>query len=296
MTDERLTLSLADARDVGNGEWAFGSQPDFNQVVFYRPDGPSSSLRLLTLAVPIGDATLPPVPFAGGLLVPLKDGTIVSIDPLSGGQRAQAFHPSVATGTVTQWVSPAVLDATQEFVIASAGGQMYRVGLKDKSQLTELNARQLDVQLVGPLAAVGAACFGTVRSGTADVVTGFATADLTTAQQWPLGGRLRWGPQRVGDSVLLATETELVCLDAAQQRWKTALEHAPLVGQALLKDSHVLLATADGFVLRVDAASGKVLAAVDVGEPLAFGPVLYGDRLLVASPSGVVYVVSIPSA
>ncbi len=295
VTDERLTLSLADARDVGNGEWAFGSQPDFNQVVFYRPDGPSSSLRLLTLAVPIGDATLPPVPFAGGLLVPLKDGTIVSIDPLSGGQRAQAFHPSVATGTVTQWVSPAVLDETQEFVIASASGQMYRVGLKDKSQLTELNARQLDAQLVGPLAAVGAACFGTVRSGTADVVTGFATADLTTAQQWPLGGRLRWGPQRVGDSVLLATETELVCLDAAQQRWKTALEHAPLVGQALLKDSHVLLATADGFVLRVDAASGKVLATVDVGEPLAFGPVLYGDRLLVASPSGVVYVVSIPS-
>jgi outer membrane protein assembly factor BamB len=190
-----------------------------------------------------------------------------------------------------------VLDEAQEFVIASVSGQMYRVGLKDKSQLTELAARQLDAQLFGPLAAVGTVCYGTVRSGTADVVTGYATADLTTAQQWPLSGRLRWGPQRVGDSVLLATETELACLDAAQQqRWKTALEHTPLVGQALLKDSQVLLATADGFVLRVDAASGKVLAAVDVGEPLAFGPVLYGDRLLVASQSGVVFVVSIPSA
>ncbi|MHB8970355.1 MAG: outer membrane protein assembly factor BamB family protein [Pirellulaceae bacterium] len=297
VTDERLTLSLTDASDVGNGEWAFAAQPDFNQVVFYRSVNPDSSLRLLTLAVPIGDATLPPVPFAGGLLVPLKDGTLVSFDPLSGGQRPQAFHPSVAMGMVTQWNPPALMDGGQELIIANTRGLMYRVGLRDQSQLAELSSRQLDGQLVGPLAAVGAACYGIVRSGTADVVMGFAVADLTTAQQWPLSGRLQWGPQRVGDCVLLATDTELVCLDGAQQqRWKTGLPHAPLVGQTLLKDSHVLLATADGFVLRVDPASGNVIAAVDVGEPLAFGPVLYGDRLLVAGQSGVVFVLGIPSA
>ncbi|MHB8867125.1 MAG: hypothetical protein ACYC6N_32585, partial [Pirellulaceae bacterium] len=306
VTDERLTLALVDPRDVGNGEWSFASQPDYNQVVFYQPGPQDRGLRLLTLPVPIGEATLPPVPFAGGLLVPLKDGTIVSLDPVSGGPRAQAFHPAVTTGMDTQWNPPAVLEAAgaddragpdngQEFCIASAGGLMYRVGLRNNSQLTELASRQVDTPLVGPLAALGAACYATVRSGTTDTVMELALADLATVQQWPLSARLQWGPYRVGDCILLATDTELICFDGAPQpRWKMGLEHVPLVGQALLRDSHLFLAAADGFLLRIDPVSGTVLAAVDIGEPLASGPVVYGDRLLVAGQSGVVFVVNIP--
>ena len=106
-TDERIVLSLTEAADVGNGEWSFGVAPTFSQVVYYRGDHPDGPLRLATLAIPIGDAMLSPVPFAGGLLTPIKDGTVTCMDPVSGGPKLQPFHPSVPTGIATQWNVPA---------------------------------------------------------------------------------------------------------------------------------------------------------------------------------------------
>ena len=95
------------------------------------------------------------------------------------------------------------------------------------------------------------------------------------------------GRSRCGDMVLLATETELVCWGGeADPRWKTPLEHAPVVGRPLVDAGHILLASGDGFVTRIEAASGKTLAAVPAGEPLSAGPVPYGDKLLVAGQGG----------
>jgi outer membrane protein assembly factor BamB len=296
-TDERIVLSLTEAADVGNGEWSFGVAPTFSQVVYYRGDHPDGPLRLATMAIPIGDAMMSPVPFAGGLLAPIKDGTVTCMDPVSGGPKLQPFHPSVPTGTATQWNAPAVLDGGQEFVIANARGQIYRVGLKDRTQLAELGARSLESEVVGPLAATGAACYLATRSGDADTLVGLAAATLATAQQWPLTGRLQWGPIRVGDSVWVATETECMSVDSShQQRWKVPLEHSPPIGQPLVIGGVVWLATVDGFLLKLDPATGVVSSAVDVGEPLAAGPVTYGERLLVAARSGAVLMITPPGA
>ena len=155
----------------------------------------------------------------------------------------------------------------------------------------------MEGDVVGPWAAVGSACYGVLRSGTEDVVVAYALPEVTAAQQWPLTGRLLWGPQRVGDVVLLATEKELMCLDGAlQQRWKTPLDHGPVIGQALRVDTQVWLSAEDGFIWRIDAATGNIAATVEVGEPLASGPVVYGDRLLVAGQSGVLFNVGTPES
>ena len=254
-------------------------------------------MRLLTLTVPLGAATAEPVPFAGGLLVPLQDGNVMVIDPVSGGERLHAFHPSVPLGTATLWSRPVVLDSGQEFVIANNHRLIYRVGIgeRDGKALTELGGKTLDGDVAGPWAAVGNACYGVLRSGSGDVLAAYALPEIAVAQQWPLNGRLLWGPQRVGDVVLLATDKELMCLDGAlQQRWKTPLDHGPVVGQALWVDTQVWLSTEDGVIWQIDAATGGIAATIPVGEPLASGPVMYGDRLLVGGQNGVLLSVSIP--
>ena len=68
------------------------------------------------------------------------------------------------------------------------------------------------------------------------------------------------------------------------------------VGQPLVSGSSVWLATVDGFLLKLDPATGVVSSAVDVGEPLAAGPVAYGERLLVAARSGAVLIITPPGA
>jgi outer membrane protein assembly factor BamB len=296
--DERLVLSLTEAVDCGDGQWAFSPPEGYNQLVFYRLGNPDEVLRLLTLTVPAGAATAEPVAFAGGLLVPQRDGTVALIDPVTGGERMHAFHPATALGTATQWTRPAVLDGGQEFLIADNHRTVFRVGVKDASgkTLAELANKQLDGDTAGPWATVSNACYGVLRSASGDTLTAYTLPDATAAQQWPLAGRRVWGPEQVGDVVLLATDKELTCVDGtAQQRWKTPWDHGPLVGKALRIDSQVWVSTENGLLCRIDLATGSVGATVETGEPLASGPVKFGERLLVGGRSGVLLNVSIPS-
>jgi hypothetical protein len=55
-----------------------------------------------------------------------------------------------------------------------------------------------------------------------------------------------------------------------------------------------LLASQNGIVWRAEAATGKELAKVDAGYPLATGPVLCGQKLLVGGHDGTLYEVRQP--
>ncbi len=298
LRDERLVLSLAEGIEAGDGQWVFAPPQGYHQLVFYQPGAGQEPLRLLTLTVPAGAATCQPVPFAGGLLVPQQDGNVTLVDPVTGSDRMHAFHPSTPLGDTTRWSRPAVLDGGQEFVIATSYHALYRVGIHDVGgkALAELASRQVEGEVISPWAAVGSCCYGVLRSSAGDQVAGYALPDLTPASPVPLAGRLAWGPERVGDVVLVASEAELICMDGTlQQRWKTPLEHGPVVGRALRSDAHAWLCSADGFLCRIELADGNLVETVAIGEPLASGPVLYGDRLLVAGRSGVLWNVAVSS-
>ncbi|MCU0961590.1 MAG: PQQ-binding-like beta-propeller repeat protein [Pirellulaceae bacterium] len=294
--DERLMLSLAATCDLGNGQRVLSPRDGYTQLVVYQPAQAEQPLRLLTLAVPAGEATTEPVAFGGGLLVPLRSGSVRLVDPVSGADQARPFLPSVPTGTATTWNLPAAYTAATgqpEFAIANNHRALYGVGIKDTParQLAEVKQAVLDGDLTGPLAVAGGTCYGVLRTGAEDTLVGFTLATAAVAHRSPLAGRLAWGPARVGQDVWLATEQELLCWDGTgQPRWRLALEHGPPTGTALEGDSRVWLAAAEGHVLQIDPAQGAVLAVVSLGEPLASGPVALGDRLLVAGLSGTVLI------
>jgi hypothetical protein len=298
LPDPEQVLTLTETIDCGNGLWAFSPAAGYHQLVFYQPGNADNALRLLTLAVPPGSATAPPVPMAGGLLVPLRGGSVVLIDPTSGNERMYAFHPSVPVGVPTVWSRPVVLDDGQEFVIANNHRVVFHVGIKDKAdkELAALSARPLDNDVVGPWAAVARTCCAVTRSGTEDAAVAYTLPDVVAAQKAPLSGRLLWGPQRVGDAILVATGNELLCLDSTlAQRWKMTLDHGPVIGQPLCVDTRLWLSAEDGILWQIDMATGHVMATVEVGEPLASGPFLYGSRLLVAGQCGVLFNVGVPN-
>ncbi len=296
-TDERIVLSLTDGTDEGNGEWVFGVLPNLNQVVYYRSENRDNPLRLGTLAIPIGNAATSPVPFAGGLLVPLKDGTIVCLDPQSGGPRFQPFQPSNPAAPAVQWNPPGVVEGGKEFVIADTRGMVYRVGTQNRTQLVELVSRSLECEAVGPAACAGTASFVTKRGADCDTLIGLNSATLAPVQQWPMQGRLQWGPVAVGDSVWAATESELISVEGVSQiRWRVEWKHAAPIGRPLVSGGHVCLATKTGWLIQVDPSKGAMVSTIDVGELLSAGPVLYGNRLLVAGQSGTVLMVAPPGA
>jgi len=111
-----------------------------------------------------------------------------------------------------------------------------------------------------------------------------------------LGAECVWGPQRLGDHVLLATEDDrLYCLDAVQEIvWQVALPYGPLAGAPLEIDGHFVLAAQSGVIWRAEPATGNELAKIETGYPLGTGPVRLGDGLLIGGQDGCLYKVPLP--
>ncbi len=297
-TDDRQVPPLTDAVACGNGQWVLAPSRNYHQLVTYQPGNSGSVVQLQSLPVPNESATAPPVPMAGSLLVPLKDGSVAVVNPFGGSDRIHAFHPSIPVGAPTLWSQPAVVDGGQEFIISNSQDMVYRVGIVDASErtLTAIHERPLKGgHVTGPWVALGDAGISVLRSGAVDLLVTVPFADFNSVHELPLTGRLQWGPQRVGDAVVLATESTLMCFDGApQQRWTLPLECGAILGRALAAESRMWLSTENGSLLQVDLAVGNVLAKLDVGEPLSSGPVAFGNQLLVAGRSGTVFTMVVP--
>jgi hypothetical protein len=99
----------------------------------------------------------------------------------------------------------------------------------------------------------------------------------------------------VGDVVLVASDEQLMCLDAERKlRWSLKLEQGGLSGPPVQDGDHLLIACRRGVVLQVHSGSGEVTGSQNVGEPLVSGVVPGGEQLLVATCSGSVFLVARP--
>jgi hypothetical protein len=87
----------------------------------------------------------------------------------------------------------------------------------------------------------------------------------------------------------------LHCLDAeGKLLWQVPLPYGPLAGDPLELDGAYVLAAAVGVIWRIDPATGNELARIETGYPLATGPTLLGEDLLVAGEDGSLYKVPKP--
>jgi outer membrane protein assembly factor BamB len=240
-----------------------------------------------------GPLSCPPVAFAGGLLAPAAAGQVHFLDPRSGRKLGEPFQPRLEAAALPQWTEPAVI-GDHEVVISDGRGKLYRLDLVDRPapHLAAATAVETAEPIVSPLASVGKMVCGVDASGKLDF---FQLPGLARAGQQALPGRAAWGPRRVGSCVMLATDSgQLCCLDATGQLlWQAPLPYGPLVGSPLAAGDHYLLA-AGSVVWRVDGKTGKELAKADAPGPLATGPVLLGNRLLLGGHDGSLYQLTPP--
>jgi outer membrane protein assembly factor BamB len=270
-------------------------------VVVYDPNAatPSGRLRdVLLKAAGTAQVTATPVFGIGGLIAPLDNGQVLLVDANTGDNKVLPFQPAVEAGTKVAWRRAAVVGAEQrEFVIADDRRKLFRVGLKDQPEphLAELAQVQLEVDIVSPLAAAGDTVYGVVRGPNSDTVLSFGATDLAAGKEWPIEGRVVWGPETLDDLVLVATDRQtLLAFEAGQkQRWTSPLSYGPLVGRPLRVTGNLILASLSGTVWMISAQDGKELAKVDVGEPLGGGPVAFanGSRLLLSAADGTLLVI-----
>ena len=293
------TVAFSEAVGLDAGVWALASGQDRSQLVIFNPQAPANAGRLDARKIRgAGDAQVagPVSAFGGGLLVPLDNGQLALLDPLSGENKAQPFQSAIDAGARVGWRGAAVVGADrQAFVIADNRKQLFRVGLKAGASphLEQLAQNQLDVDIVASLAACGEAVLGVVREQQRDKLVAFAVADLSAGQDFPIEGRVIWGPEALGNVVLAATDREeLLCFEAGpKQRWTIKLAYGPLAGPPRLQDHDLILASQSGVVWRMALADGSETGKTDIGEPLSGGPVAFSSRLLVPGSDGTLHVI-----
>jgi len=269
-----------------------------SHVALCDPADAPAVLRLLALPFPSCDGA-PPVAFGKQLLVAGSTGSVALVDPTGSGPRIHPFQPPLAAGERPAWQRPAVLDgAPPRLAVADQTGRLYLVGVSDQPQphLAALAQNQLQAAVVAPLASLGATIYVAQRGEGADLITAVSAEKLSPQQTWPLTGRVAWGPQRIADLVLVATDDhQLVCLDGGDQpRWQLPLEFGPLAGRPLAVGQELVCCSSDGTIWRLDAATGKGLAHLATGEALGSGPVAFAKGLLASAADGTVLVVPIP--
>jgi outer membrane protein assembly factor BamB len=236
----------------------------------------------------------PPTVFADGVLAPCEVGQVFLLDARSGKRRTEPFQPALESGVRVSWSRPQVI-GDEEFLVSEGHSGLYRVGIREqpKPHLAVLAEVDLRERIVSPMAVIGNCVFA-VDAG--ESLVAFELPDLTPGQPYGLGAGSAWGPGRVGDHVLLATDDDqLYCLDDNQEIvWRLPLSDGPLAGAPLSTEAGYVLATKSGAIYRLEPATGKELARIETGYPLGTGPVPFGDGLLVGGHDGCLYQVPMP--
>lgn len=293
------SLSFTDPVVLNNGTVAFFNPADNARVLIQQPGSGTGSLRVVTLKLNGSKATCTPRPFKDGLLTPLENGSVALLNTTDGDNIVLPFQPSLSPGEDVKWCRPAIV--AEEFVIIDDRQNVYRVGIKDQPQpfLSELGAAKLDVNIDSELATAGDTVYGVVKNSGGDVVLAINAADLSVAKEFPLEGRVKWGPVQVDDLVFCLSDAEgLVCYAAGgEQVWeKPAKFEGHPAGLPLRDGEDFIFALLDGTVVRVAGSDGALLGKSAVGEPLGAGPVAYNGLLLLPGHDGALHVMRPPSA
>jgi outer membrane protein assembly factor BamB len=289
--DEAITLE--------SSRWALASRQERHKVIVFDPAASTTSERLQArVLASVGDSqvTALPTAFQAGLLVPLDSGQVLLVDPSTGQDQVLPFQPRVEAGRKIQWRRPAVIDnGSSQFVITDDRKKVYRVGVQDTPQkhLVGLAETELQQEIASELAVAGDTIYGVVHGASSDTVISLAAEDLAAGKEWPVDGRVVWGPERVGQLVLLATDgKQLLAYDRGQQqKWTAQLKHGPLAGTPLLQDGQLILTSVNGTLWQLSAEDGTEGPVAEIGEPLGAGAVPFAGRLLLSGSDGTLLVV-----
>ena len=217
------------------------SGAETTQIVIYDP---KEQDKLFRRVLSPREISVPPEYFAGGLLTPCVDGHVYLLDPEARNDLARPLEPAVKGVKNWQWRTLPVAVDNKTAVLSDGEKRLTAIGIGDDKALTETASAMARNSLDSPLAVLGNALY--VADAT-DRLMSFELPSLAPGKlQFRLGAKCVWGPQRVGQLVLAASEKDrLFAIDAQQQMiWQSDLRYGPLAGTPFLAGDELYMTAA----------------------------------------------------
>jgi outer membrane protein assembly factor BamB len=276
-------LSATRLSDGRLAVWCAGDEP---RLWLPGSDGMSREQKLP------GPLQAAPVRLGGGLLLALP-GRLRLSGRAAGDRAVEDLPAPIGHDEPPRWVSLTALDESQAVVLSELG-RVARVqfGTAPVPHLEEITHWDAGSPVDLALALDAGRLF--LIDSTSRLVV-LAASSLEPLAQVVLDASPAARPRPAGNLVLVELKTgRLVAFDVEAKlakKWEVALNGAVLTGDPLVAGEELVIALSDGRVFWLDAAGGAISRTVELGQPLTFGPQLWGESVVVGSLDGTLIVV-----
>jgi outer membrane protein assembly factor BamB len=180
-------------------------------------------------------------------------------------------------------------------VLSDQGPHVYLLAVESQPtpRLTVEREIEAPAAIASAWAVLGDTAFAVDANGR---LLSFRLPTLEAGEPLALPGALAWGPNVVGEKLLVATADTLLCFDnQAKLLWNAPLDGASLTGApspaAAGPEAQFVCALTAGRVWAVAAETGNTAWTVELGVPLSGSPQPWNERIVVAGSDGSLYVV-----
>ncbi len=288
-TAPALTMAI----DLGQGRAAFcGAGSD--HLLLYNPSLGQQAAKWIRLDSPLA---CPATSLGDAIVAPLTIGQVFLLSAVDGSKVATPFQPTLTPQKEWQYTPAAVIDGDpNRFVISDSEENIYLIERAHQPQphlAAQATGKVGPNPIESPVVVLGDSAMAVAGSSH---LLRFKLPSMEPVGEANLPAPAVWGPFRVGEFMLLATANNQLMAIASdgQVAWQAPLEYGDLAGAPLAQQDSLLIAYRKGIVERRSLADGKPLAAKDVEQPLASGPVEFMQRLVVAANDGTILVIDQP--
>lgn len=267
-----------------------------NRLLLFCDPKASAATRFRSLHLP-ASLVASPILFHDKLLVPLKNGRIILVDPQSGDSAAAPFVSDRAPNESPFWGTPVLSSDGMTVLVADHRAdrdgkhKLYKIileGEEDEKKLVAPNPISLERPPVANVASLGK---DIVLVDDRMMLRTFRENGDTTEQK--LTSPLAWGPCTVGDTVLWSTSDSNLHAISAEGTVLSASLSIP-VGKPFVDDGGVLLNSADGILWKIEVNGLKTVFKKETGLRPCVGPMKIDGTILLSCRDGSVYAVESP--
>ncbi|MDA7979902.1 MAG: PQQ-like beta-propeller repeat protein [Pirellulales bacterium] len=249
-----------------------------------------------------GVSSCHPLTFGENLLVPAKDGRVYLVNPQDGSNVVEPFQPIVEPGIEYAWRSQANASGAKSILLHDGISRLYLIGVNadPRPHLASLAEEESLIQFRGDFVRLNEHAYG-VDTDRRVVPLALTEQTIVIKDAISVPGGVAWGPHRAGDLAMVCSASgELHAWnDSGVAAWTgdRAAEGNRVnnpVGTPLVDDSGCWISEQDGQLVHVDAGTGTVDQRLEVGRPLASGPIVWNDSLVIAGLDGSLLMIDKP--
>ncbi len=286
------SLSFAHTIDLGDNKFASVGSDGRDDLLYIE----GGSTRLLKLKPPANKPVCEPIAIGGDLIIASADGPVVRVEAKTGQMKGAPFQPPVKPGEKVNWKRPTLIEG-EIFAIAKDGtnnaqSSVFLLDASDGKSIQKVAAVDSESSIKSQLESYSRTVFGVFSKDGADQLVALDAANsLNSLGAAPLPGKYVAGPWVVGDSILVALDTdELVCFDQQlQEKWKIGLPQDQLAGDPVFDQGKIALAFQSGKVVWLDPATGQAAESIMLGQPVS-GISFVDNKLYFGGMDGTVHV------